>query len=184
MLHDRRRPPIPLPKGWHRHVRSAVLHVLSLAQFAVAYTSGWAVNSIHARIRLKTEAEQGFTQMRDGLRVGITGLGLHLEGVGEGDELPLAVEVLANNRAFDLRDDREGSLVPGRHERVGHCIGGSWGWGSRRRSTSKLVGSCSRWRQVRKKLLRISWVGAPAQVRLPPNTFRFTTAGRIACSDQ
>ena len=44
MLHDRRRPPIPLPKGWQRHVRSAVLHVISLAQFAVAHTRGWAVN--------------------------------------------------------------------------------------------------------------------------------------------
>ena len=58
MLHDRRGPAIPLPKGWHRHVRSAVLHVLSLAQFAVAYTTGWAVNSINARIRLKAEAER------------------------------------------------------------------------------------------------------------------------------
>ena len=34
-------PRIPLPKGWNRHVRSAVLHVISLAQFAVAYTRGW-----------------------------------------------------------------------------------------------------------------------------------------------
>ena len=29
-------PKIPLPKGWTKQVRSAVLHVLSLAQYAAA----------------------------------------------------------------------------------------------------------------------------------------------------
>ena len=38
-------PGIPLPAGWSRHARSAMLHVISLAQFARAYTRGWAVNS-------------------------------------------------------------------------------------------------------------------------------------------
>ena len=31
---------IPLPRGWPRRVRSATLHVISLAQFALAYTRG------------------------------------------------------------------------------------------------------------------------------------------------
>ena len=38
-------PKIPLPKGWKRQVRSAVLHVLSLAQYAAAYTRGWATDA-------------------------------------------------------------------------------------------------------------------------------------------
>ncbi len=55
---DRRGPRILLPRGWHRHVRSAVLHVISLAQFSAAHTRGWVVNSINIRIRLKAEVER------------------------------------------------------------------------------------------------------------------------------
>ena len=51
-------PEIPLPAGWSQHARSAMLHVISLAQFAVAYTRGWAVNSQVARVRLKAENDQ------------------------------------------------------------------------------------------------------------------------------
>ena len=51
-------PKIPLPKGWRRHVRSAMLHVISLAQYATAYTHGWAANSVNTRIRLKAELER------------------------------------------------------------------------------------------------------------------------------
>ena len=32
------KPTIPLPKGWTGIVRSAVLHVISLAQYATVYT--------------------------------------------------------------------------------------------------------------------------------------------------
>jgi hypothetical protein len=31
----------------------AILHVISLAQFATAHTRGWAANNINSRIRLK-----------------------------------------------------------------------------------------------------------------------------------
>src|SRR6266540_804580 len=31
-------------------------------------------------------------------------------------------------------------------------------------------------------LMRIAWARAPATVRFPPQTLRFTTAGRMACS--
>ena len=31
---------IPFPKGWKKHVRSAVLHVTSLAQYTTIYTRG------------------------------------------------------------------------------------------------------------------------------------------------
>ena len=49
---------IPLPSGWPRHVTSAMLHVISLAQYAMAYTRSWAVNSPIARQRLQAENDQ------------------------------------------------------------------------------------------------------------------------------
>ena len=48
-------PRIPLPKAWTRHVRSAMLHILSLAQYATVYTRSWAVDSMNGRVRLKAE---------------------------------------------------------------------------------------------------------------------------------
>ncbi len=48
-------PRIPLPKAWNKHVRSSVLHVISLAQFAAAFTRGWGSDSINPRLRKKTE---------------------------------------------------------------------------------------------------------------------------------
>ncbi len=38
------------------------------------------------------------------------------------------------------------------------------------------------WLAVRSTLMTRTWVAAPRQVRFPPRTFRFTTAGRIAYS--
>ena len=49
------KPRIPLPKDWTGNVRSAVLHVISLAQYTTAYTRSWASNSPNERMRLKTE---------------------------------------------------------------------------------------------------------------------------------
>ncbi len=49
---------IPLPRSWPGRVKSATLHVISLAQFALAYTRGWVANSQVARVRLKAESEQ------------------------------------------------------------------------------------------------------------------------------
>ena len=51
-------PLVPLPKSWNKHVRSSLLHVISLAQFAVAYTRGWAANSINPRLRQKSEMQR------------------------------------------------------------------------------------------------------------------------------
>jgi len=51
-------PTIAFPKNWAAYVKSAVLHVISLAQFATAYTRGWAANSVNARVRLKAEVER------------------------------------------------------------------------------------------------------------------------------
>ncbi len=51
-------PRIPLPRGWPRRVRSAVLHAISLAHFSLTSTTSWAANSWNARIRLKTENDR------------------------------------------------------------------------------------------------------------------------------
>ena len=48
-------PRIPLPKAWNKHVRSSLLHVISLAEFAAAFTRGWGSDSINPRLRKKTE---------------------------------------------------------------------------------------------------------------------------------
>ena len=48
-----KKPRIPLPRGWTSHVRSAVLHVIALAQYATVYTRSWAANSLNMRVRLK-----------------------------------------------------------------------------------------------------------------------------------
>ena len=49
----RRETRIPLPKGWPRSIRSAVIHTISLAQFSLTHTRSWSANSRNARIRLK-----------------------------------------------------------------------------------------------------------------------------------
>ncbi len=49
---------IALPQGWQQAVKSTMLHVISLAQYAVVHTRSWAVNSQVARVRLKAENDQ------------------------------------------------------------------------------------------------------------------------------
>ncbi len=51
-------PSIHLPSRWNDTVRSAVLHVISLAQVAAARTRGWAAYSVNARVRLKAEKDR------------------------------------------------------------------------------------------------------------------------------
>ncbi len=46
---------LPLPKGWPRRVRSAVVQTISLAHFSMTTARSIAANSINARIRLKEE---------------------------------------------------------------------------------------------------------------------------------
>jgi transcriptional regulator with XRE-family HTH domain len=49
---------IPLPRGWPRRVRSAVIHTISLARTSVTHSRSWAANHFNDRIRLKTENER------------------------------------------------------------------------------------------------------------------------------
>jgi putative transposase len=65
-------PKIPLPRGWNQHVRSAVLHVISLAQYATVYTRSWAADSTNSRVRLKAELDredQEITLLREEMRI-------------------------------------------------------------------------------------------------------------------
>ena len=65
-------PEIPLPRGWPARVKSAILHVISLGQFTLAYTRGWAANSPNSRIRQKADLDRAHQQialLREELRI-------------------------------------------------------------------------------------------------------------------
>lgn len=59
---DNMRPPksqfVTIPKGWKRQVRWSVLNVISMAQFAMAYTRGWAANCPSIQVRLKAQIDR------------------------------------------------------------------------------------------------------------------------------
>ena len=59
MTTDQETPKVPLPRGWKQHLRSAVLHVISLAQYATVYTRSCAADSTNSRVRLKAQLEPG-----------------------------------------------------------------------------------------------------------------------------
>ena len=45
-------PQIPLPKTWSVQIKSAVLHVIALAQSALIYSRSWAADGSNQRVRL------------------------------------------------------------------------------------------------------------------------------------
>ena len=49
---------LPLPTGWAKNIKSAVLHVISLAQFALAYTRGWAADALNPRAGQAAEMDR------------------------------------------------------------------------------------------------------------------------------
>ena len=57
-MSDQFSPYIPPPSGWAKSVKSAVLHVISLAHCALVSARGWAANSINARVRLAADEDQ------------------------------------------------------------------------------------------------------------------------------
>jgi transposase InsO family protein len=68
----KRAPKMPLPKNWSRRVKSAILHVVSLAQYAAAYTRSWAADSSNARVRLTAERDrltQQVALLREEIRI-------------------------------------------------------------------------------------------------------------------
>src|SRR3989442_3613949 len=46
---------LPLPRGWPRRVRSAVVQVISLARTSMALTQGWASESMNGQLRRRAE---------------------------------------------------------------------------------------------------------------------------------
>ena len=63
---------LPLPKGWSRRVRSAVVQAISLAQFALTSARSVAANNLNARIRLKEENDrlrQEIALLREEVRI-------------------------------------------------------------------------------------------------------------------
>ncbi len=56
-------PRIPLPKAWTKHVRSAMLHVISLAQYAAVYSRSWAVDSMNGRVRLRAQLDRAHQEI-------------------------------------------------------------------------------------------------------------------------
>jgi len=46
-----KQPQIPLPKSWGTHVKSAILHVVALAQYALTYSRSRAADSSNERAR-------------------------------------------------------------------------------------------------------------------------------------
>ncbi|MCA9123623.1 MAG: DDE-type integrase/transposase/recombinase [Planctomycetaceae bacterium] len=65
-------PTIPLPKAWNQHVKSATLHVISLAQYATSCTRGWAADGINPHVRQKAEVDrlqQVFAVVNEQLRI-------------------------------------------------------------------------------------------------------------------
>jgi len=61
-----------LPRNWPWHVRSAVLHVISLARYVLAEVRGWAANSLNTRLRPAAQldrARQEIALLREELRI-------------------------------------------------------------------------------------------------------------------
>ena len=55
MLANPQPPLLHLPKGWQDCVKSAALHAIALAHYAIVYARAWAADSINARVRLAAE---------------------------------------------------------------------------------------------------------------------------------
>ena len=71
-MSDQALPDIPVPSGRAQNVKAAVLHVTSLAHYAIVAARGWAANSINARVRLAAD-NNGLNQevqlLREELRI-------------------------------------------------------------------------------------------------------------------
>ena len=65
-------PEIPLPKSWGTHVKSGILHIIALAQYALTYSRSWAADSTNQRVRLKADNDrltQEVAQLREEIRI-------------------------------------------------------------------------------------------------------------------
>ncbi|MCI0659164.1 MAG: hypothetical protein L0170_19090 [Acidobacteria bacterium] len=63
---------LPLPRGWPRRVRSAVVQVISLARTSLALTQGWASDSINPALRQQADEDrlrQEIQLLREEIRI-------------------------------------------------------------------------------------------------------------------
>ena len=58
MPSKKKQPQIPLPTSWDKYVKSGILHVFALAQYALIYSRSWAADSSNQRVRLKVERDR------------------------------------------------------------------------------------------------------------------------------
>lgn len=56
-------PAVPLPRDWNDSTKSAVLHAVSLARFALTHVRGWCANSRVARVRLVAERDAALSEV-------------------------------------------------------------------------------------------------------------------------
>jgi len=57
-LSEQSLPDLPVPSGWAKNVKSAVLHVISLAQYAIVASRGWAADALNPRARQAAENDR------------------------------------------------------------------------------------------------------------------------------
>ena len=72
MPSKKNQPQISLPKSWNKFVKSGMIHVFSLAQYALIYSRSWAADSSNQRVRLKAEnnrLEQEVAAFREEMRI-------------------------------------------------------------------------------------------------------------------
>ena len=84
-------PAIPLPGSWTSRVKSAILHAISLAQFALAHSRGWAADSANARVRLKAENDglrQELALAREETRIALGWYNAHRPHMSLGGKTP------------------------------------------------------------------------------------------------
>ena len=102
MVGPTRPPRIPLPSGWPLRVRSAVIHVISLAHYSLTSTRSWAANNWNARINgiLKSErVHDRAYQTRDEARLDVF---YYIEGFYNRNRLHSSLGYLGPE-AYELR---------------------------------------------------------------------------------
>ena len=66
------RPRLTLPRQWTRSIQSALMHVMSLAHYAMVQTRSWAANCTNSRVRLAAKSDalnQELYLLREELRI-------------------------------------------------------------------------------------------------------------------
>lgn len=69
---DALQPNVPLPKGWPRVARCAIVHAIALAHFVITHVRGWCLDSRIRRVRVAAECERlrsEVAMLREELRI-------------------------------------------------------------------------------------------------------------------